>query len=248
MEALTRLVADSLARHGLDRPVDPRRLQWSRWFRCDSTHSLLVVPSKPGIFALAEEVMDLSPVNSHVGTAALGCPAEQSSAAASITTNAEVSKDATQRRMLAVLQFSEDDDMAFTLDRMFTQINPMRARLASGRCFLRFVVIEDQAQRRSICAALNQWMLTSAEKATGIPSDFSSSMELTTDRVGRTLPSAGSELALSQSKGQALSDSANSIPKSAQATQPKPDPISAAALDSGAAKNLHCPHPLPSGF
>ena len=61
MEALTRLVADSLARHGFDRPVDPRRLQWSRWFRCDSTHSLLVVPSKPGIFALAEEIMDLGP-------------------------------------------------------------------------------------------------------------------------------------------------------------------------------------------
>ncbi len=266
MEALTRLVADSLARHGLDRPVDPRRLQWSRWFRCDSTHSLLVVPSKPGIFALAEEIMDFSPVN------------EQSSAVASAATTATVSTDREghdfsravtparnspasaaggifdgnqrvecTRRMLAVLQFSEDDDMAFTLDRMFTQINPMRARLASGRCFLRFVVIEDQAQRRSICAALNQWMLTSAEKATGIPSDFSSSLELTTDRVGRTLPSAGSELALSQSKGQALSDSANSIPKSAQATQPKPDAISA-ALDSGAAKNLHCPHPLPSGF
>jgi hypothetical protein len=59
MEALTRLVTDSLARHGFDRPVDPRRLQWSRWFRCDSPHSLLVVPSKPGVFALAEEVMDL---------------------------------------------------------------------------------------------------------------------------------------------------------------------------------------------
>ena len=64
MEALTRLVADSLARHGFDRPVDPRRLQWSRWFRCDSTHSLLVVPSKPGIFALAEEIMDLGPTGS----------------------------------------------------------------------------------------------------------------------------------------------------------------------------------------
>ena len=59
MEALTRLVTDSLARHGFDRPIDPRRLQWSRWSRCDSPHSLLVVPSKPGIFALAEEVMDL---------------------------------------------------------------------------------------------------------------------------------------------------------------------------------------------
>src|ERR1700738_2032962 len=59
MEALTRLVADSLARHGLDCSVDPRRLQWSRWFRCDSPHSLLVVPSKPGIFAIAEEVAAL---------------------------------------------------------------------------------------------------------------------------------------------------------------------------------------------
>ena len=68
MEALTRLVADSLARHGFDRPVDPRRLQWSRWFRCDSTHSLLVVPSKPGIFSLAEEIMDLG---STVGETAL---------------------------------------------------------------------------------------------------------------------------------------------------------------------------------
>src|SRR5208282_2655591 len=96
MEALTRLVTDSLARHGFDRPIDPRRLQWSRWFRCDSLHSLLVVPSKPGIFAIAEEIAALcgaseprsrnpersegSPAaNSHVGTAALGCPAEQRS-------------------------------------------------------------------------------------------------------------------------------------------------------------------------
>src|SRR5271167_3351091 len=99
MEALTRLVSDSLARHGFDRPVDPRRLQWSRWFRCDSPHSLLVVPSKPGIFALAEEIMDLGGSDTHVETAALGCP-ERSSAEGS-------------RRMLAVLQFSEDDDMAF---------------------------------------------------------------------------------------------------------------------------------------
>ena len=275
MEAITRLVADSLARHGLDRPVDPRRLQWSRWFRCDSTHSLLVVPSKPGIFALAEEIMDLGPDNTlgtsktHVGTAALGCPGEQISAAVSTLTNpgagtAREGHDFSAvmparsspalaaeritygnhradgvRRMLAVLQFSEDDDMAFTLDRMFTCINPMRARLASGRCFLRFVVIEDQDQRRSICNALNQWLLSSAEKATGIAGDFQSSLELTdcvgTARVGRTL----------------LSDSADATPKSAQAAKPgRETDVAPPAphLDSGAAKNLHCPHPLPSGF
>ena len=59
MEGLTRLVTESLARHGFDRPLDYRRLHWSRWFRCDSHHSLLFVPSKPGVFAIAEEVLDL---------------------------------------------------------------------------------------------------------------------------------------------------------------------------------------------
>ena len=59
METLTRLVTESLARHGFDRPVDYRRLKWSHWFRCESHHSLLIVPSKPGVFALAEEVMSI---------------------------------------------------------------------------------------------------------------------------------------------------------------------------------------------
>jgi hypothetical protein len=131
--------------------------------------------------------------------------------------------------------------MAFTLDRMFTRINPMRDRLATGRCFLRFVVIEDQAQRRSICAALNQWMLSSSEKASGLPADFQSSLEFAADvarvgttRVGRTL----------------LSDNADTISSPAGAAQPQQpaDIISAPHLDSGANKNLHCPHPLPSGF
>ena len=239
MEAITRLVADSLARHGLDRPVDPRRLQWSRWFRCDSPHSLLVVPSKPGIFALAEEV-----AGNVARVPATSAPAGISGGAALQRCDSLPPVDAALaaeakpvRRMLAVLQFSEDDDMAFTLDRMFTRINPMRARLASGRCFVRFVVIEDHAQRRSICTALNQWMLNSAEKATGLTADFQSSLELApvTDRVGRTL----------------LSDSADTIRTPAQATRPgqeKDVAPPAPYLDSGAAKNLHCPHPLPSGF
>jgi hypothetical protein len=244
MEALTRLVTDSLARHGFDRPVDPRRLQWSRWFRCDSTHSLLVVPSKPGIFALAEEVAELGPADSTaqgiLDDAILGGAAPGVLGGAALQRcdsrplmDAALAAEVPQRRMLAVLQFSEDDDMAFTLDRMFTCVNPLRARLASGRCFLRFVVIEDQAQRRSICNALNQWMLSSAEKASGLPADFQSSLELTD--VGRT-PSPAT---------------ADSIPNPAQAPQPtlKMDSSNPVPnLDSGADKNLHCPHPLPSGF
>jgi hypothetical protein len=208
MEALTRLVSDSLARHGFDRPVDPRRLQWSRWFPCDSPHSLLVVPSKPGIFALAESVMDLGIGNDRVGTgASLVQPGKAASAA-----------EVLSKRMLAVLQFSEDDNMAYVLDRMFTHINPMRARLHSGSCFVRFVVVEDQQQRRSICAALNQWMRNSAEKATGLPNDFPSSLE------------------------------ANLVTTARMATGGSPANEITTNLESGANKNLHCPQPFPSGF
>jgi hypothetical protein len=32
-------------------------LNWSRWFRCESSFGLLLVPELPGIFALAEEIM-----------------------------------------------------------------------------------------------------------------------------------------------------------------------------------------------
>lgn len=171
---LTRLVTESLARHGFDRPPDYRRLRWSRWFRCESHHSLLSVPSQPGVFALAEEIMDFStthgaadaPVRRAATTdqkleTALGGPTEPGSPS---------------RRMLAVTQFFEDDDMAFVLDRMLSQQNPMRARLVSGRYFVRFVVIEDQAQRRSVCNALNQWINSS------------------TENVGRTLLSATAEM------------------------------------------------------
>jgi hypothetical protein len=253
MESLTRLVTDSLARHGFDRPIDPRRLQWSRWFRCDSPHSLLVVPSKPGIFAIAEEIgasvarapspaMEsttfISGQESLGGAALKGCDLPPQ------TDPALAAETAISKRMLAVIQFSEDDDMAFTLDRMFTRINPMRTRLSSGRCFLRFVIIEDQDQRRSICSALNQWMLSSAEKASGIPAAFSSSMELNTTedmagegtgRVGRTLLSVSADRARTPAPMQWPGREADYIK-------------SAPSRDSGANKNLHCPHPLPSGF
>src|SRR5215831_16528017 len=230
METLTRLVSESLARHGFDRPLDYRRLQWSRWFRCESHHSLLVVPSKPGVFALAEEIMDLSPsrpngkttadvevaTSPHVETDASAVLRSQSDAKGSGTVPTEehrrfssaseaqrkgalapASPEADSvRRMLAVTQFFEDDDMAFVLDRMLSRSHPMHTRLESGHYFIRYVEIHDPAQRRSICSALNQWIASSSEKATGIGSHFATSLELTPtpepvsvgkERVGRTL-------------------------------------------------------------
>jgi hypothetical protein len=118
------------------------------------------------------------------------------------------------------------------LDRMFSYANPMRSRLHSGNCFVRFVVVEDHQQRRSICAALNQWMRTSGEKASGLSADFSSSLELALENVPRA-------------------PAPTSLPADARvdAAGPKTVPMFVGSRpDLGANKNLHCPHPLPSGF
>ena len=239
MEGLTRLVTESLARHGFDRPLDYRRLHWSRWFRCESHHSLLLVPSKPGVFALAEEIMDFGSV--HVGADAFVRPANEASA---------------PRRMLAVTQFFDDDDMAFILDRMLSRQNPMRTRLASGRFFVRFVVIEEQAQRRSICNALNQWIASSSEKASGIGAHFASSLELTPateyipqadDAQGTLFASverASVERTLLSASPASTTDS-NTLGEARTKLTPH---AAAPQLDSGAATNIHCPSPFPSGF
>src|SRR5579863_9682823 len=256
MESLTRLVSESLARHGFDRPLDYRRLHWSRWFRCESHHSLLLVPSKPGVFALAEEIMDFG--DARVGADAFVRPASEASPSEAPL---DLSADPTPRRMLAVSQFFEDDDMAFVLDRMLSRQNPMRARLVTGRFFVRFVVIEDQAQRRSICSALNQWIVSSAEKTTGIGAHFASSLELTpateyvpqADDAQQSLFEKVDAHVNARVEADAFVRPAtpSETKGSAPGTNPAfsvSTPATAPQLDSGAATNIHCPSPFPSGF
>ncbi len=234
MEGLTRLVSESLARHGFDRPLDYRRLKWSRWFRCESPHSLLFVPSQPGVFALAEEVMNLSDQNREGPDFSR---AEKLSLDRAALASEGQMPDAP--RMLAVTQFFEADDMAFVLDRMLSRQNPMRARLASGRYFVRYVVIEDQTQRRSVTSALNQWIASSTEKATGLASHFTTSLELTPSSEQTDVGTAASAVQrpLREAKGSPASAIAAA---SISTTAPQPN--------SGAATNIHCPSPFPSGF
>ena len=138
--------------------------------------------------------------------------------------------------MLAVTQFFEDDDMAFVLDRMLSTQNPMRARLVSGRYFVRFVVIDDQSQRRTICNALNQWMVTAAEKATGIGSHFATSLELTS--ATEYVPDLGGQDVARQD-----------VARQDVARAPSPAfPSTAPQLDAEAAANIHRTNPFPSGF
>ena len=134
MEQLSLLVTESLARHGVTTTLDHRRLQWSPWFRCESSFSVLLAPSKPGLFALGEEII-----------APGGTPATDG------------------KRMLAVFQISETEDLGMALGCLFLPRSEQRERLESGSCFARYAVIEDNAQRHAACLALQQWLVSSAE-------------------------------------------------------------------------------------
>lgn len=129
MEGLERLVSESFTRNGVEPAFDYRRVEWSRWFRCGDSISLVLMSSKPGIFALGEEIV---------------APGEAG------------------KRMLGLFHVSETDDLGMALGRMFLPGSPQRERLSAGRCFARYTVIEDAAQRHAACAALQHWMSATA--------------------------------------------------------------------------------------
>jgi hypothetical protein len=139
MEGLAQLVAESLVRHGLEPTFDHRRLQWSNWFPCQDGSSLVFAPCKPGLFALAEEL--IAPGEMGIGEG---------------------------KRMLALFQISEAHDLGMALGRLFLSGSPERDRFASGECFARYVVIEDGSQRRTALTALQSWMASSAEAISGM--------------------------------------------------------------------------------
>jgi hypothetical protein len=137
MESLTRLVSESLSRHGVETVLDPRRLQWSPWIRCESSSSALLAPGKPGVFALAEQVAVFPGASEP------------------------------RKRMLALFQISEAHDLGMALWRLFQPGNAGSDRLSSGRCFARYTVIEDSAQRAVANKVFQDWMHQSAETVCG---------------------------------------------------------------------------------
>jgi hypothetical protein len=96
MEGLERLVSESFARHGVETAFDHRRLQWSQWFRCGDSFRLVQLSSKPGLFALADEVIPPGEV------------------------------PAGGKRMLALFRISEADDLGMALGRLFLPGSPER--------------------------------------------------------------------------------------------------------------------------
>src|SRR5882762_5536989 len=149
MEGLSRLVTESLTRNGVETPLDHRRLQWSRWLRCESSFSTLLIPSKPGLYALGQEVI---------------APGELP-----VTGG---------KRMLALFRVSETEDLGMALGRLFLPGARDQDRFAAGNCFVRYAVIEDVAQRMATHFALQQWLTSSAETVSGVAADPVQSAEM----------------------------------------------------------------------
>jgi hypothetical protein len=109
-------------------------MNWSRWFRCESSFGLLLVPNQPGVFALAEEVVSAP----------------------------------NGRRMLAVFEVDETEDLALSLSRLFAVGSRWREKLREGRCFARYAVAPGLADRRAAADALRQWLEAQRDLATQI--------------------------------------------------------------------------------
>jgi hypothetical protein len=101
-------------------------MNWSRWFHCESSFELLLVPRQPGIYALAEEIAQ---------------PAGP-----------------TSRRMLAVFEVEESEDLASSLSRLFVAGSPWRRRLEQAHCYLRYAVAPRAEERRGAATALKDWL------------------------------------------------------------------------------------------
>jgi hypothetical protein len=111
-------------------------MNWSRWFHCESSFGLLLVPSQPGVFALAEEVVQ-----------AVG---------------------AQSRRMLAVFEVAEADDLSRAMSRLFATGSPWREKMAQAKIYVRYAIAPSIADRRAAATALKNWLSAQREVASQV--------------------------------------------------------------------------------
>ena len=111
-------------------------MNWSRWFHCESSFGLLLVPSQPGVFALAEEVVQ--------------------------------SVGPQSRRMLAVFEVAEAEDLSRAMSRLFAAGSPWREKMAQVRVYVRYAIAPSIADRRTAATALKNWLSTQREVASQI--------------------------------------------------------------------------------
>jgi hypothetical protein len=111
-------------------------MNWSRWFHCESSFGLLLVPSQPGVFALAEEVVQAA--------------------------------EPQARRMLAVFEVAEADDLSRAMSRLFAAGSPWREKMAQVKVYVRYAIAPGIADRRTAAMALKNWLSAQREVASQI--------------------------------------------------------------------------------
>ena len=110
-------------------------MNWSRWFHCESSFGLLLVPSQPGVFALAEEIAQAG---------------------------------AQSRRMLAVFEVAEAEDLSRAMSRLFAAGSPWREKMAQAKVYVRYAIAPSIADRRAAATALKNWLSAQREVASQI--------------------------------------------------------------------------------
>jgi hypothetical protein len=120
------------------------KIQWSHWSNCESSFNLVLVPHHPGVYALAEEVAE---TESFIGETAAS------------------SEAGPKRRKLAIFAINETGNLAYAISSLFAVGNPVGERMAHSRCYVRYAVIEDAAQRHEVYNALETWLELSLRRA-----------------------------------------------------------------------------------
>lgn len=105
------------------------RLNWSRWFHCESSFNLTLVPNTPGIFAIAEEVI---------------MPRERTGTV--------------DKHALNVVKVQAATNLFQDLNRLYSHDTPLRERLKGSRCFLRFAPVDDRGTRDAALTDLQNWL------------------------------------------------------------------------------------------
>jgi hypothetical protein len=159
MDTLTRSVSWSLEESDADADAP---LLWSRWFRCESSFSLMLVPNQPGLFAIAEE---------------LAAPGDFLASGG--------------KRMLAIQEVGEAEDMGSTLGLWLGAKGRFHDRMGERNCFVRFAVVTNHAQRQQAANTLRKWVASSAEAASGLAHDFATQNESISSHAS---PTAGTRV------------------------------------------------------
>lgn len=126
------------------------RIQWSHWSNCESSFNLVLVPHHPGVYALAEEVVESEDPASEVPASIEGV---------------------IKRRKLAIFAVNETGNLAYAVSSLFAVGNPVGEHMAHARCYVRYAVIEDAKQRHEVYNALATWLALSAKRATQPPAN-----------------------------------------------------------------------------